>query len=141
MNISKFTIIGRVTGEPEKKETQNGPVTKITVAVNRKVGGEDLASFFDIEGWDKTSEHLANFEKGQLGYFEGELFVDVFPARDKDKNEITTADGKKVMRRVTKLKCFGSRYGVKSGESPAPPAGPKGKKGKAGEEGEEDVPW
>jgi single-stranded DNA-binding protein len=141
MNIAKFTFIGRVTREPETKTTKSGPVSKITVAVNRRVGGEDVASFFDIEGWDKTSEHLSNFEKGQLGYFEGEIYMDEFPAKDKAGNEIMTDDGKKVMRRVTKFKCYGSRYGVKSGENASPPAGPKGNKGKKGEEGEEDVPW
>ena len=164
MNISKFTLVGRVAREPEgPKETQNGNVTNITVAVNRRVGGEDIASFFDIEGWDKTSEHLANFEKGQLGYFEGELFIDVFPAKDKAGNEIMTDEGKRVMRRITKLKCYGSRYGAKANMQTEAPhsetpttakervekgraasksrAGPKGKKGQEGTAGEEDVPF
>lgn len=143
MDIAKYTVIGRLVRDPEQKETKAGDLTRIVVAVNRKVGGEDHASFFDIEGWDKTAERLATFEKGQVGYFEGELLMNEYQMKNKDGDPLMTDEGKPQMRRVMKMKCFQSRYGQKSGEgATSPPKGPKGQKGKKGPAGdEEDSPF
>ena len=49
MNLSKWTKIGRLVADPETKKTENGQLTKVRIAVNRKVGGEDQASFYELE--------------------------------------------------------------------------------------------
>jgi len=120
MDYSKFMFGGRLVRDPETKETKAGPVTRVTVAVNRKAGGEDFASFFDIEGWDKMSDRLASLAKGQLAFFEGDIFQKEYTPKDADKP-----------RRITSFKCFNMRYLSKPGET-APAKS---------DDSEEDVPW
>jgi single-stranded DNA-binding protein len=128
MNLSKFTFMGRLVADPETKKTENGQLTKVRVAVNRKVGGEDQASFFAVEGWDKVAERLATLSKGQPAYFEGEIFVRQWEAKDKSGKVIRDDNGKPVMRSKDTYKCFQMRYlSTKSEQT---------------QEGlEEDAPW
>lgn len=66
------TVMGHLTADPELRFTTNGnAVCAATIAVNRRrknAAGEwedAPASFFDIECWGKTAEHLA--EAGAKG--------------------------------------------------------------------------
>ena len=109
MNYTKYMISGRLVREPEVIETKAGKLTKICVAVNRKVGGEDHASFFDIEGWEKVAEKLSTFKKGQVGFFEGDIIMKKYEAK-KDGNVIRNEDGKPIMRTDISFRCYNSRY-------------------------------
>jgi len=140
MNYDKFLKSGRLVRDPEVKETKAGKVTIITIAINRKVGGEDHASFYDLEGWDKVGERMATFKKGQLGFFEGEGIQKEFPAKDKEGKEIFTDEGKRVVRRIDTYKVYNTRYLPEAPKGAGP--GPVGEKGKAGPAGDEDdVPF
>ena len=110
MNLSKFTMMGRLVADPETIKTENGQLTKIRIAVNRKVGGEDKASFFNIEGWEKMAERLATLRKGQPAFFEGEIFVREWEAKDKSGKVIRDDNGKPVIRSKDTYKCFGMKY-------------------------------
>lgn len=63
--MNKLTIIGNLTGNPESKvvNTQNGSKTvcNFTVAVNRKVRGENVADFFRVACWDKQAENAMKY--------------------------------------------------------------------------------
>jgi len=136
MDISKYHMVGRLVNDPETIETKAGELTKICVAVNKKVGGEDRASFFDIEGWDKMSERLSKFKKGQVGYFDGDFEMVQFPAKNKEGEEIKTKDGKPVMRRVVKFTAWGCRFGP-GGDGPKKVVA----KTVTPDDAEEDAPW
>lgn len=113
MNIAKYHIVGRLVADPEVKEINGvGRLTKVCVAVNTKSGGEERASFFDLQGWDKMSDMLGQLKKGQEAYFDGDFIMDEFPAKNASGEEITNKDGKKIMRRVVKFTVWGMRYGV-----------------------------
>lgn len=67
MNVS--AIVGRLTKEPELKQTQSGAkVCEFTVAVNRayvKQGEERKADFFNCVAWRQQAEFVSKyFHKG-----------------------------------------------------------------------------
>lgn len=61
--------MGRLTKDPEIKNTQNSSVTNFSLAVNRrfvKEGEERQADFINIVAWGKTAEFCSKyFRKGQ----------------------------------------------------------------------------
>ena len=67
-NFNKVIIGGRLTAEPELKQTQSGiSVVSFSVAVNRKAkqGEEQKADFFNVTAWRQTAEFVARyFKKG-----------------------------------------------------------------------------
>lgn len=68
-NFNKVIIAGRLTADPELKQTQSGnTVTSFSVAVNRKFAkeGETKADFFNIVAWRTTAEFICrHFAKGR----------------------------------------------------------------------------
>ena len=69
MNVA--TLIGRLTKEPELRQTPNGVSTaRFTVAVNRKYkndNGEYTADFISCVAWRQTAEFVSKyFHKGSM---------------------------------------------------------------------------
>ena len=129
MNLSKWTKIGRLVADPETKKTENGQLTKVRIAVNRKVGGEDQASFYELEGWDKVAERLATLKKWQPAYFEGEYWIRTWEVKDKSGNVVRDDDGKPKLNRAVSYRCYQIRYLTTKSEQATE------------EGGEEDAPW
>lgn len=67
-NFNKVILGGRLTSDPELKQTQSGiSVTTFGIAVNRKVkqGGNQEADFFNVTAWRQTAEFVSRyFRKG-----------------------------------------------------------------------------
>lgn len=67
-NFNKVIIGGRLTAEPELKQTQGGhSVVSFSVAVNRKTkpGMEQQTDFFNVTAWRQTADFVARyFHKG-----------------------------------------------------------------------------
>ena len=68
-NFNKVILGGRLTSDPELKQTQTGiPVVSFTVAVNRRFAGKDApqqADFFNVTAWRATAEFVTRyFKKG-----------------------------------------------------------------------------
>lgn len=135
-------LSGRLTRAPEQRDNKAGKLTKICIAVNRKVGGEEQASFFDIEGWDKMAERLATFEVGQVGFFEGDIQQNVYQAK-KDGEPLTNEEGKPILRRDVSFKAYNCRYLTKSSkaEKTAKGESSKAEKTAKGESSKDDLPW
>lgn len=75
---NSVNIIGRLTADPELRQTSNGTATcKITVAINRSYkdnSGERQADFISVTAWKQTAEFISRyFTKGQMIAIEGEL--------------------------------------------------------------------
>ncbi len=76
--INRVILVGRITKDPEKKETQsNIPVVSFTLAVNRQFtdqSGERQADFIQCVVWRKQAENLARYvKKGALLGIEGRI--------------------------------------------------------------------
>lgn len=67
-NINKSIIGGRLTADPELRQTNSGvSVCSFTVAVNRRFSkdGEREADFINVQAWRQTAEFICNyFKKG-----------------------------------------------------------------------------
>lgn len=67
-NFNKVIIGGRMTADPELKQTPSGiAVTTFTIAVNRRFGGknegEAQADFFNVTAWRQTAEFICKYFK------------------------------------------------------------------------------
>jgi single-strand DNA-binding protein len=76
-SFNKVILIGRLTADPELKQTQSGvPVTTFKIAVDRKysAGEEKQTDFHTIQAWRNTAEFICkHFPKGSAILLVGEL--------------------------------------------------------------------
>lgn len=75
---NKAILIGRLTADPELRQTPNGvSVASFSIAVNRSFtskGGERQTDFIDIVAWRQTAEFVCRyFAKGKLILIEGSI--------------------------------------------------------------------
>lgn len=76
--INKWIGMGRLTADPELRQTQSGVSScNITVAVQRDFtdgSGERQSDFINVVAWRQTAEFICRyFSKGRLILVEGEL--------------------------------------------------------------------
>lgn len=77
--INKVILMGRLTADPELKQTSNGTsICRFAVAVNRpyadKQTGERQADFISVTAWRSTADFVAKyFTKGRMIIVEGSL--------------------------------------------------------------------
>jgi single-strand DNA-binding protein len=77
--INNVVLAGRLTSDPEPKETNGTAVTKFRIAVDRsfkKEGGQE-ADFFSCVAFGKTAENVAQYcDKGMAVAVEGRVEID-----------------------------------------------------------------
>jgi single-strand DNA-binding protein len=88
--LNKIVIMGRLTRDPELRQTQNQiPVASFTLAVDRDFGEE--TDFIDCVAWRKTAEFVSNyFFKGKMAVVAGRLQIRNW--EDKDGNKRKSAE-------------------------------------------------
>lgn len=88
--LNKIVIMGRLTRDPELRQTQNQtPVASFTLAVDRDFGEE--TDFIDCVAWRKTAEFVSNyFSKGKMAVVAGRLQIRKW--EDKDGNNRKSAE-------------------------------------------------
>lgn len=76
-NFNKVMMGGRLTADPELKQTQSGvAVCTFSIAVNRyvKQGEQPQADFFNVTAWRNTAEFISRyFKKGSSIFVVGQL--------------------------------------------------------------------
>lgn len=77
-SINKVILMGRLTSDPELRQTPNGVSTcQFTVAITRNYqgqNGERQSDFITVVAWRQTAEFVCRyFTKGRLILVEGEL--------------------------------------------------------------------
>ncbi len=79
--MNSINIIGRLTRDPEARETKSGkPVANFTIAYN---AGRDEAHFFDCVAWDKSASLVSeHFHKGKEIGISGTLKQEKWQASD-----------------------------------------------------------
>ena len=90
--MNKVVLIGRLTADPELRQTQSGISTcRFTVAVNRKFknqNGEYDADFISCTAWRQTAEFVSKyFSKGKMIAVEGSLRTGSYT--DKNHSDVT----------------------------------------------------
>lgn len=89
-NLNKVIIGGRLTADPELKQTQNGvAVCQFSVAVNRK-GKDKETDFFNATAWRGTAEFVAKyFHKGSSICIVGSLQNRSWTDKEGKKHTVT----------------------------------------------------
>lgn len=90
--MNKSIIMGRLTAQPELRQTQSGIATcRFTVAVNRRfknANGEYDADFIPCVAWRQTAEFVSRyFSKGSMICVEGSLRTGSY--QDKKYQDVT----------------------------------------------------
>lgn len=87
--VNCAVIMGRLVANPELRVTKSSgiPVTSITVAVERKFGGENKqADFIDVLAWRGTAEFICKyFRKGSMIAIQG--YIQTRTYEDKNGNK------------------------------------------------------
>jgi len=75
MSIAQATIIGNLGKKPEIKQAGDKKFARFSLAVNRKVKGEQKTAWFDVVCWDeKKAELLEQYaDKGTKLFVQGDL--------------------------------------------------------------------
>lgn len=93
--LNRITIQGRLTRDPELRQTQSGvSVASFTLAVDRDTkddSGERGVDFITCVAWRGTGEFVSKwFTKGQMAVVSGRLQIRDW--KDKDGNKRTSAE-------------------------------------------------
>ena len=88
---NKAFIIGNLTRDPEMRYTTAGiPVTRFTVAVNRRFGEKEEVDFIRVVTWRKQAEFCGEYlSKGRMVAVEGRLQIDSY---EKDGKRRSTSE-------------------------------------------------
>lgn len=72
--MNNISLVGRLTADPELKQTQSGiSVTSFSIAVDRP-GSQDTTDFIPVVAWRQTAEFVCKyFRKGQRIGLTGKL--------------------------------------------------------------------
>ena len=74
--MNKVILIGNLTKDPEKRQTQDGrSVCNFTLAVNRRSRSDHPeADYFRVTAWDQTADNCAEYlAKGRKAYVDGAI--------------------------------------------------------------------
>ena len=93
--LNHITVMGRLTKDPELRQTANSSVTNFTLACSRDRGEE--TDFIDAVAWGRTAEFVSQyFSKGQMAVVDGRLQIREWT----DKEDRRHIDAEVVAERV-----------------------------------------
>lgn len=76
-NFSQATLMGHLTRDPEVRNAGEHLVAAFSVAVTRKVKGQDEVSYFDCKAWNERAQFVEKyFKKGDAVLVTGELVTE-----------------------------------------------------------------
>lgn len=92
--LNKVILMGRITADPELKQTPNGvSVTSFSLAVERSYSGKDgerQTDFLNCVAWRGTAEFIARyFTKGKMMAVEGSLQTRSYTDKNQNKRVAT----------------------------------------------------
>ncbi len=96
MGLNSVILIGRLTNNPELKQTTSGKsVVSYTLAVDRIQKGE--ADFISCVAWEKTAEFMSKYlKKGSKIAIQGRIQTRTFDRQDGSKAYVTEVISDKV---------------------------------------------
>lgn len=90
LSYAKSIIVGRLTADPELKQTNNGKnVVNFSLAVNRRFSKGEEVDFFDFTAWGKTGELVAAHKsKGEQVMIESDMQIDKFESDGQKRQKL-----------------------------------------------------
>jgi single-strand DNA-binding protein len=88
--LNRVVLIGRLTADPELRQTQSGlPVASFTLAVDRKFSKDKETDFINIIAWRGLAENCANYlTKGKMAAVDGRLQIRNYEDKQGQKRTI-----------------------------------------------------
>lgn len=116
--LNRVVLMGRVTADPELKQTPNGvAVTTFSLAVERNYaakGAERQTDFFNCVAWRGTAEFITRyFTKGKMMAAEGSLQTRSYEDKNGNKRHVTEVMVEQVY--------FAGDSGASHGQQPTTP--------------------
>lgn len=88
LNLNKVILGGRITADPELKQTPQGvSVVTFSIAINRK-GTKETTDFITCVAWRNTAEFISKyFQKGSSIVLDGSIQVRSYQDKDNNKRQ------------------------------------------------------
>ncbi|OGN28229.1 MAG: hypothetical protein A2758_03110 [Candidatus Zambryskibacteria bacterium RIFCSPHIGHO2_01_FULL_49_18] len=144
MNLNKVFLIGRLTQDPEARQTPSGQnVTNINMATNRvwndASGRKEATEYHRVIAWGRLGEIANNYlKKGGMVYIEGRMQTRQWTGKDGQKRYTTEVVAENLQ--LGPRSANDPRGAFQPGSGPANgPAAPKAP-GLAGQVKEDDIP-
>lgn len=98
-SYNKVVLMGNATRDPEVRQTNSGKtVANLTLAVNKKSGGEETVAFVDVTLWERTAEIAQQYiKKGSNLLIEGELVQDTWEQDGQKRSKLKVNAHRMVM--------------------------------------------
>lgn len=79
-DLNSFSVIGRVSQNPDMRQTKSGKaVVSISIANTTGFGEYEKVSFFNCTAWGKTAEYCANhLNTGDLVSISGQMVIETW---------------------------------------------------------------
>ena len=87
-SVNKVILVGRLTRDPESKETGSGTITRLGIATNEKWTDrngqkQERTEFHDVTAFGTLADNCARYlAKGRQIYVEGSLKTDKYTDRE-----------------------------------------------------------
>lgn len=92
MSINRVILVGRLTRDPESRQTTTGKtVANFGIAVQKrfKTEGEPDAEFFNVSAWGQQADYITNYGgKGRLVSVDGRLSSRKYTTQNGDNREV-----------------------------------------------------
>ena len=93
MSLNRVVLIGRLTRDPELRQTTGGKdVASFSIAVDKRIkptDGSPTADFFNVSVWGQAARFVADYlGKGRLVAVDGRLQSRKFQAQDGSNREV-----------------------------------------------------
>ena len=120
INLNKAILGGRLTSQPELKQTPQGvAVTTFSIAVNRR-GKKDETDFINCVAWRQTAEIICkHFGKGSSICIVGQIQVRSWNDNNGNKRYATEVIADEAYFVDSKVEGNGDGYGVPSESKPS----------------------
>ena len=122
MAFNKVILMGRLTADPELKQTQSGTaVTSFNLAVDRKYNKDEekKCDFISIVAWKQTAEFICKyFKKGSAILLCGELQTRSWEDKEGNKRNVTEVVANEVSFCEAKSTAQGTNTSVPSNYMP-----------------------
>jgi single-strand DNA-binding protein len=123
MSMNKVILMGRLTADPELKQTQSGTsVVSFSIAVDRRFNKDEQkkADFINCVAWRTTAEFVAKyFSKGSQILLVGELQTRTWEDQNGQKRYVTEVIASEVSFCGSKNSSGGNSYAAEE-HTPAP---------------------
>jgi single-strand DNA-binding protein len=88
-SFNRITLVGNLVRDPEIRYINSGaPVTKFTLAVNRRAKQQDETDYIDCVAWDKLAETCNTYlKKGMSVLVDGRLSIRSYETKEGEKRK------------------------------------------------------